>query len=29
MIVFVTYIQETYLYPVKYNLEWIRCLTYL
>jgi hypothetical protein len=29
MIVFFTYIQGSYLYPAKYNLEWIRCLTYL
>jgi hypothetical protein len=29
MIVLVTYIQGSYLYPVEYNFEWIRCLTYL
>jgi hypothetical protein len=29
MIVYVTYIQGSYLYPAKYNLEWICCLTYL
>jgi hypothetical protein len=29
MIVFVTYIQGSYLYPVEYNCEWIHCLTKL
>jgi hypothetical protein len=29
MIVYVTYNQGSYLYPAKYNLEWIRYLIYL
>jgi hypothetical protein len=29
MIVFVTYIQGSYLYPADYNCEWIHCLTKL